>query len=311
MKKPNFSIVMETVNIQEHLYEREDGINYFKKALDEVVRQAPVLGEPEIVVVDVTETAAVRNVVKKYPHVKLLEKTNADYFECKNHGFRNTSGNIIVFCDSDCIWLPGFAQAVKETFRGKKIGMCGGLTHYPLHVMGKAHTIADFFTFPKFGKIRIAVANNLTVRREVFEKYMFAEGLLRTRVPIALFCWQAYRDGVLYGNPKLEQIHRYHHKWVDRRLQVGHDGIAVRQQDPTYPQSKIFSRVGILFPFMWYFPRIWKDWKHVIIMRHVLKIKPFEIPAVFAITAWCRLFEILGMIIAIVHPSYFKKMYKA
>ncbi|MEM3154896.1 MAG: glycosyltransferase [Candidatus Woesearchaeota archaeon] len=312
MGRLKYSVVIETANMHEHMYEESDGVQFFERGLREVLHQSSILGNPEIIVVDTMPNDDVKNLLKKYPHVKRFPFRLGEYFACKNYGFKKSVGDVVIFFDSDCIWLPGFAQAVKDTFENHpEISICCGLTHYPLHLRGKAHTVVDFVPTGKFGRIRVAVANNLAVRRDAFKKYLFKEGLPRTRAAVALFSFQVWKDKQLYRNPAMEQIHRYHHKWVPRRLQVGYDAIAARKLEAGYPQSSWVKNIGIFFPFVWWPARVMKDLKNAVRARQILNIRLIEWPFMFIIIAGCRLFETVGMLIGLVYPQYFTRKYEA
>ncbi|HXD88226.1 MAG TPA: glycosyltransferase [Urbifossiella sp.] len=64
--------------------------------------------EAEIVVVDDGSTDGTVAAVRSYgARVKLLEQPNAGPAGARNNGFKNSTGSIVAFLDSDDLWLPG------------------------------------------------------------------------------------------------------------------------------------------------------------------------------------------------------------
>ena len=303
-KKPRFSIVIETAN------ERDGNDISLAKSLETIMRQAAVLGNPEIVVVDCTRTNHIKNLLKKYPKVKRVTKKGANYFECKNYGFKHTTGDIVLFIDSDCVLDPGWFQEAKKTFKRKDIDFCNGVTHYPLNTIFRKAMSVHFYPVGHFQINKRPTVSGVGIRREVFAKYPFPEGMIHTRASKSIMSWRLYRDGYkLYTNPKMEQTHNFSPQWIQKRLRIAYDCIAVRQNEPTFPQASMLRWFGILFPFLWYPATVLSDWKHAIQARRVLKIRPIEMPGVLFIIAGYRMIDVFGMEVALFHPGYFKKRY--
>jgi glycosyltransferase involved in cell wall biosynthesis len=307
---PTFSIVIETANDTSQREAGEQEGIYLNESLRAILRETRVLlQKPEIIVVDATRGDYVKNVVRKYPGVKRIIRPDADYFACKNEGFLASSGDIVVFFDSDCIPGPGVFRHVQETFRNRDIAVCSGLTHYPLTLAGKAQSLIDFYPVPRHGTSRRLLANNTIVRRDLFARCMFPPLPLRTRASGSIFGWHIQRKAAIYNNPQIRQTHRFYGKLFERRLRSGYDSIAVRRHEPTFPQARLLSRTGILFPFMWYVPCVLNDWIRAVENMRALRIRPWELPVIWAYTAACRLGDVLGMLVTLVNPGYFVRKY--
>lgn len=271
--------------------------------------QSAILDNPEIIVVDCTRSKRIKNILKKYPGIKYVQKVNASYAECKNHGFRKSTGDIIIFMDSDCLIKPDWFYHMKKTLNKKNIDVCTGFTHYPLHgIRHKVLSVLDFLPRQRFQRDDRFLGNNVAVRREVIEKYPFPEGLPDTFASISILCWLWYRHGYkIYFNPRMGIIHTFYPDLLQSHLVRGYDAIAIRQQEPTYPQVAMLKRLKIFFPFIWYLPRVLNDWKYISRSRHLLKVSTLELPLAYLLSAYYRLLDVVGMEIALLYPRYFTK----
>lgn len=96
MKGPLVSVIIPTYN-RAHLIER---------AIQSVLLQeySPL----EIIVVDDGSTDNTADLMTRmYPQVSYVKQTNSGPSAARNHGIRLSSGEIIMFLDSDDVWLPG------------------------------------------------------------------------------------------------------------------------------------------------------------------------------------------------------------
>jgi hypothetical protein len=96
MNGPLVSVIIPTYN-RAHLIER---------AIQSVLLQeySPL----EIIVVDDGSTDNTTDLIaRKYPQVSYVKQTNSGPSAARNHGIRLSSGDIIMFLDSDDAWLPG------------------------------------------------------------------------------------------------------------------------------------------------------------------------------------------------------------
>lgn len=294
-----FSIIIETTNVHE---ENSIGIQH---ALPEIAKQTK--GEDaEILLVDGTAGDTVKNLLRHYPAVKYIEKPDASYVECKNIGLQHCTGDIIVLLDSDCVIQQNWFNNMKRIM-AEGAPIVTGFTHYPLtSLKAKVLSVFDFLPEGKLQKTDRFSANNLAVKREIYEKQQFTEGLPDiTAASVGILGWRWSQQHEILFNPQMEIIHNYYQNIFTNRLNAGFGGIVQRTADKNFPLAKLLKYTGILFPFIFYAPRVIKDIRRMTRARKLLKIKWYEYHAACALIAYYRLVETIGMTMGVVYPRYF------
>ncbi len=95
MSNPKVSVVIPNYNYAQ----------YLPQALDSVLSQT--YKNLEIIVVDDGSSDKSASVVRSYgPRVRLIEQKNAGVSAARNHGVRESTGELIAFLDADDSWLP-------------------------------------------------------------------------------------------------------------------------------------------------------------------------------------------------------------
>ena len=110
--------------------------------------------------------------------VRYLAAIDGSYYEQKNFGAANTSGDVIIFLDSDVVPEPGWLAALLDSISDPQIEVvCGATSIEPEGFYSAA--VALFWFFPTKGKKRNLIesrrffANNVAFRRSLFEKHNF------------------------------------------------------------------------------------------------------------------------------------------
>lgn len=80
----------------------------------------------EIVVVDGNSSDNTREIVLRYPKVKLLTEERPGLNAARNTGIKNSTGEVIAFTDSDCIVSKNWVRKIVEDFGEKGVGCVGG-----------------------------------------------------------------------------------------------------------------------------------------------------------------------------------------
>jgi len=79
----------------------------------------------EIIVVDGRSTDRTREIVEKYP-VKMILQDGKGLNLARNTGFRRSSGEIVLFTDSDCVVPRDWARLMVRNFETAGVGCVGG-----------------------------------------------------------------------------------------------------------------------------------------------------------------------------------------
>jgi GT2 family glycosyltransferase len=79
----------------------------------------------EVVLVDNGSTDGTVDIMREYPF-RIVHESRKNSFTARNCGIANSTGEIIVLTDSDCVVDPGWLKAYDETFNDESIMACGG-----------------------------------------------------------------------------------------------------------------------------------------------------------------------------------------
>jgi len=102
---PRLSIIIPTFN----------GANRIGECLDALLPQAKK-HDADIVVVDDGSSDRTADVVKRYEDVRLIAQQNAGPAAARNRGAAESSGEVIVFIDDDCVPAPRWLDAMLRAF---------------------------------------------------------------------------------------------------------------------------------------------------------------------------------------------------
>ncbi len=296
-----FSIIIETTNVH------EENTICIQHAIPEIILQTE--GEDaEIILVDGTEGDTVKKLLEEYPPVKRIAKPGASYVECKNIGLRHSNGDIIVLLDSDCVIQKNWFAHMKKTMESGN-PIVTGFTHYPLtNLKAKVLSVFDFLPEGRYENTDRFSANNLAVKREIYETLQFPEGLPDiTAASVGILGWKWHQHYNILFNPRMEIQHNYYPYVFRNRLNAGFGGIVMRKVEEKFPLSKLLKCTGILFPFIFYLPRVIKDIRRMTSARKLLKIRWYEYYPACALIAYYRLIESFGMLLGIIYPRYFTR----
>ncbi len=303
-QKKTFSLVIETATDE---IGDEAGL---ERSLRTIMRQARVLGDPEVVLVDASRDEHVKDALKQYPRVKRVWLPDGDYFSCKNAGFARTTGDIVVFLDCDCALAPDYFKELKKVFERDDIDVCCGQTYHTRHLMGKAMTVIQFYPVPRFQRTTTLNYSNMSIKRDIFGKDPFPKEALRTRLSGMRFTRKLISKHYgIFKNPRMEQMHKFYKEWPMICFRIGYDCIGIRKHDPTFPRARLLKNTTVLYPLLWYVPALMQDTARMLRARRLLKLRVRELPAAFAIMACYRFLNVIGMEITMLYPAFFKKHY--
>jgi hypothetical protein len=111
---------------------------------------------------------------------RLLPSGNLRYYEQKNQGVKNTSGDIIVFLDSDVVPESDWLEKILVVFQKPEIGVVCGNTYVECTSF-YARALALFWFFPlrtqsdELEHVSMFFANNVAFRRDVICENLFPD----------------------------------------------------------------------------------------------------------------------------------------
>lgn len=114
------------------------------------------------------------------PFVQLVSTKGLRYYSLKNEGARRTTGEILLFVDSDCVPEDDWLRRLLESFDNSEVDIVTGNSYVDRDTF-YAKTFAVGWYFPPrlpdgpLVATRTTFVNTLAMRRHVFERYPFPE----------------------------------------------------------------------------------------------------------------------------------------
>jgi glycosyltransferase involved in cell wall biosynthesis len=118
-----------------------------------------------------------------YPWVQIVQvPEGTGYYDAKVAGASRTSGEVVVFCDSDCRYEAGWLRAMVEVFRDPEVEVVSGETSIPVtNPYSMAMNLVWNFPVPsgRQGLYRHTnyLANNFAIRQRVLQACPIPQGL--------------------------------------------------------------------------------------------------------------------------------------
>jgi GT2 family glycosyltransferase len=145
IKFESVSIVIPTFN----------GASRIGNSLDALLKQTP-RRNVEILVIDDGSTDSTRQVVGRYPDVRLISQANAGPATARNRGAVEATGSILLFTDDDCVPMPDWLDAMVAPFNEESI--VGAKGAYRTHQRSLAARFVQIEYEDRY-RIMAAVAN--------------------------------------------------------------------------------------------------------------------------------------------------------
>ena len=178
-------------------------------------------GEYEIILVDSSNDGTDQFVLKNFPEVKLIHKTQkTDPGTARNLGIQQARGDLIAFIDADCIaagnWLDKHVRAHENAY----IAVGGSIqnSNESQSAVGYAGYISEFREFiPEQSKMEVnhVPTCNISYKKTAFEKYGFFSGKFYPQEDLVYnFHLVQNKEKILF-DPSIEvhHIHRTHFKF--------------------------------------------------------------------------------------------------
>ena len=230
----SFSIIIETENLAS-----ADLPGLFR-SIDALRSQSlsPLLANEVLMVEtgDVPE-AVLATIRDRYPWIKTQSiDPDLEYYQAKMQGIALTTGEVVVLCDSDCVYNQGWLAAMVQPYAKEEVQLLAGETSMAI---GGPYGLAMalVYIFPRYsGRAAIAQANgyfcnNVSFRRSLIEQFPIPGSLPMYRGNCVIHAHQlsAYKKQI-WQQPQAKALHAppngFAH-FVSRFLMLGYDGLCV------------------------------------------------------------------------------------
>ena len=148
---------------------------HITRCLGALVAQEPFGGESEIILVDDRSTDRSRELAGRFP-VRILTSPARGPYAARNAGIRASTGDVIALTDGDCEAAPDWLRRIAECFgSGESVVLVGprlpGRDSFALSLIASYERAKDEYVFEgNRTELYYASANNMAVRRDVFER---------------------------------------------------------------------------------------------------------------------------------------------
>ena len=324
--RPVISVIVEG-------YNESSALGTVADAIDGLKRQDFPLNQVELILVGSSAQCSGWN--KMYAReglpffrVRTVCADGAHYYELKNRGAINSSGQILAFTDSDTqpqpAWLSSIHRGITNgadvvagvsLFRGES----GWQPGHPL--MQVAASISWGFIIGKaaceLSRMPNAfLSHNLAVRSKLFLQNPFRTDLGRTCAGSFLYRTLVESGAKILLQPEQQIAHNFSLGWWLKRLHVrfGYEVFLLRRIDLTYP-NKWLARMKILEPLasmLWHILLDIPQWLRFGKLLGLNRSRRFGLlPFVFVMSSAARGAEMFGMYATLFAPGWMKRRAEA
>lgn len=146
---PTFSIVFETENLSSVELD-----NIYQSLASLESQNIPISHAKEFLIIDggYAPENVIAELSAKYPWINVRRMPGIGYHEAKMTGASLATGDIVVFCDSDCIYASNWLSSILTTFlQSSNINVVAGETSTPVRNAYEL-AIAMHYFFPRFSR---------------------------------------------------------------------------------------------------------------------------------------------------------------
>ena len=310
---PTVSVVVETVTTGYHVETERSLAEDLAPTLTGLERQSYPRDETEAIVVvhpDVPR-AATKELVQRFPFVRLAESPAANYFAAKNAGADAARGSIVAMLDGDCEPSVDWLARLVSRF-GPDTAAVAGRTRYA-QGSGAARTLS----VPVFGYIASDPSgaatgfnlNNVAFRRQVLRETPLDERIRRNGGCRLLFHQLRAEEREVAYEPQAVVAHGVGDiegmKFVRTHFGRGYDNVAIYRLDDrgVLRGTSLFRRYGRAALALITARRILRDWAFIVRYRRQIGVAAPGVPYFGLVAVGIRAIEFAGMIAATVDPD--------
>lgn len=234
---PPFSLVLETENLAS--VNPEMLIDSLSSLASQVI---PASQAREVILIDSGDTPSdlLNRILADFPWITMLKvESDTDYYTAKMKGFRHTTGDVVVFCDSDCRYEADWLENILKPFADDDAVMVV-TGESSVTVTGPySLCIAMTWYFPPFSMKRKPyptdgyAANNVAFRRSLLTGHPIPTDIGLYRGNCMLHARQLLKSGhTVWKQPGSRAVHpvlKPSH-FLMRFLMAGHHEVVARRK---------------------------------------------------------------------------------
>ena len=246
--------------------------------------------------------------------VKIESAPGQLYYGLKNVGAERSSGEIIVFLDSDVVPDDNWLDSLLGSMQKKNMAVVGGNAYIEVNnIVDKAFAVNWFFALRQqqggIESVNNFYANNVAFRRSVFERFKFVVDPRTARgacVDMARRLrengFEIFRDsGAQVSHPPPNGLGHF----LVRGIAQGRDALMAMRNN-----IKARHRANIVHALIRLLRNTIRAIRKVVARRKVVDIKWFEVPVVVLISITYQFLIFIGEFMTFLVPSYMARHFK-
>lgn len=244
---PSFSIILETENLA--INNPEKLISCIQTLKSQSI--SPAFAN-EILVVqsgDIPESLLIK-LKEQFPWAQIVNADeNTRYYEAKMEYVKAVTGDVVVFCDSDCVYVTDWLESMLTPFGDDKVNIVTGETFIPATSLYTFSVTLSWFLPPPSNKKELYVttgyaANNVAFRRQFILEHPVPCDLDISRGNCAIHARAVRKLGYkIWKHPKARAIHPYPRasQYLLRFYLMGHNKLMGYRLAETNKEKNWFS----------------------------------------------------------------------
>lgn len=303
MDRPRISVVVSTPP------GNEDPISETREVLAALERQGYPRDLLEVIVAlagDERDAEAARPGLD----ARVLAAGAEGYFDMKRAGAAAADGDVIAFLDSDCIPDVRWAERIAVTIAAGADVVAGRTDYEP--PLARTLALFDFghvVSSRTRGGANSFVGNNVGIRREILAERTFDRRFRRSAAEYLLARQLQGANRRLAFDSEVRVVH-HNPGWrgfVKNRIRAGHDAVTI----PSFDEGALLAetrlrRLGVAAPLAVWAARVLDDWRRLLLNHRPLGIRLYEVPWFLLVVPVMRGIEVVGGVIEIARPGYFR-----
>jgi glycosyltransferase involved in cell wall biosynthesis len=210
--RPSFSMIFETENLATVELE-----NIYQSLASLAAQHLPPSQANEFLIIDSGDTPAqvLEELQSSYPWITIHRAPDISYYEAKMLGASLATGEIVVFCDSDCTYVSNWLEDLLTVFQEKsEANIVAGETSTPIRNIYEL-AIAIHYFFPRFSNRETPFEtqgyflNNVAFRRKFLLEHPIPTHLPLFRGNCYIHCYNLchLQGEIIWRHPRAKAEH--------------------------------------------------------------------------------------------------------
>ena len=278
----------------------------FERSLNSLLSQTyPIRLCEVMVIVDVSLPGVDAEWIQQvFPEARLVRLAASTYYRVKNLAITSASGDVLVFADSDVRYAPGWLEALLRCVEAGSPLVVGNTLYEP-GPFSRTLNLCDWAgSRIGSGPTEWMYANNLAMRRELFEGIHFREDMGKGGEGGPNVVRQLLQErGILPWFCEAARGWHFMAPFWPKRLRLGAYLIATRRMAPELKWSWL-ARVPLLGPFLVAGGSLLNAYRRAWRLRSTLPGRGWSLPVYLLSIAMVKCVELLGALLFVYAPGW-------